>query len=152
MDVTDSACTRRSIERSLKKMNLKDGYGKARLRSQERCQSMQHLVARHLARTLFRPLQIKCIVRFNILRQPQQIHSGRIKAALPDDKNPPSLIDQTLNLPFVSRHILVELLNPAITILRWRGRESASGVPVPETSMHKNCQVIFDQYNIWAAG
>ena len=151
MGVADSPRTRSGIGCSLRKFNIKDWGDKARLRNQGGSIRVA-LGWLHFARTLFWPLHIKCIVRFNILRQPQQIHGGRIKATLPNDKNPPPIFDQTLNLPFVPHHILVEFLCPAITILRWRGRESAPGVPVPETSVHKNCQMIFGQYNIWAAG
>lgn len=101
--------------------------------------------------TSFRPFRINLMVRFNILRHPQQVHAGRIHATLPYDKNPPPYIYQSLNLLLVSRHILVKFLHPATLILSWRGRIPASRMSVPETSMHKYRQVIFGQYNIWTA-
>lgn len=102
-------------------------------------------------RTLFGPLSIIAMVRFNILRHPQQFDTGRIQATLPNDKNPPPYIYQSLNLLLVSRHILVKFLYPATSILSWRGRKPAPRMSVPETSIHKYRQVIFGQYNIWTA-
>lgn len=74
-----------------------------------------------------------------------------LQFALPYGSHTPSNVDKALGVLMITANVLIELALPKLTIANWRGRVSASFMPMPEAAMNKDNGSPFGKDNIWRA-
>ena len=69
--------------------------------------------------------------------------------ALPDHRNPPSKLQQLLPALLVAGGVTFELFLPIFLPRRWRSCKSATGMRVPEASVHEAHRTVFWKNKVW---
>ena len=71
------------------------------------------------------------------------------QCTFPDDRNSPSKLQQLLPVVSVADGIAFELCLPILRVRRWRRGETATGVSMPEATVHEAHRVVFPENQVW---